>query len=112
MSTDALRQAIEALPIPVLWRRLGLPGEIRGKCTVRSPLRSDDRHPSFSIYADGRRYVDHSTKEGGDSFDFFCAIAKLDKRAAYPQFLALAGVGFRQRNRRFNRWAYRPGKSS
>jgi hypothetical protein len=102
MSTDALRQAIEALPIPILWHRLGLPGSVRANCTVRSPLRSDDRHPSFSIYADGRRYVDHSSKEGGDSFDFFCAVRKLDKRTAYPQFLELAGVGSRR-----NRWAYR-----
>jgi hypothetical protein len=109
MSTDALRRALEALPIPVLWRRLGLPGDVRGNCTVRSPLRSDDRNPSFSIYANGRRYVDHLTKEGGDAFDFFCAIAKLDKRTAYPQFLELAGVGSRRGNRR-NRWAYRQRK--
>lgn len=105
MSTEALRQAIEILSIPVLWQRLGLPGRVRANCTVKSPLRSDDRHPSFSIYAQGRRYVDHSTKEGGDSFDFFCAICKLDKRTAYPQFLELAGVAIRR-----NRWAYRQRK--
>jgi hypothetical protein len=98
MSTDALRQALEALPIPVLWHRLGLPGSVRANCTVRSPLRPDDRTPSFSIYSNGRRYVDHSTKEGGDAFDFFCAVCKLSKRAAYPRFLAMAGLSRRGRH--------------
>jgi hypothetical protein len=105
MSTEALRAAIERLTIPGLWRRLGLPGQVKPHCTVRSPLRDDDRKPSFSIYEGGRRFVDHSTGIGGDSFDFYCQVTKLDKRSAYPRFLALAGVSVRGRTR--NRWAYR-----
>src|SRR6516165_6545195 len=66
-----LRSAIDSLPIPVLWERLGLPGRVSGNCVIRSPLRDDDRRPSFSIFADGRRFKDHATGETGDSFDLY-----------------------------------------
>lgn len=89
-SDSPLRQAIEALPIPVLWQRLGLPGRVTERCCVRSPLRADDRSPSFSIFAKGTRWKDHGTGAGGDSFDFFKAIRKLDGRSAYRPFLELS----------------------
>jgi hypothetical protein len=103
MAISLLDEAISRLSIPVLWVRLNLPGKVREHCTVRSPLRDDDRKPSFSIYARGTRWLDHSTEEGGDSFDFFCAVLRLDKRAAYPRFLAMAGLS----KDRPNRWIRR-----
>jgi hypothetical protein len=48
-TNETLKEAIRRLPIPVLWQRLGLPGRVTERCCVRSPLRDDDRSPSFSI---------------------------------------------------------------
>jgi hypothetical protein len=91
-SDSPLRQAIEALPIPVLWVKLGLPGTVRDQCCRRSPFRDDDRHASFSIYATGTRWKDHGTGQGGDSFDFYQAFKKMDAKSAWRPFLELAGV--------------------
>jgi hypothetical protein len=87
-----LKSAIRRLPIHILWYRLGLQGKVTGHCCVRSPLRDNDRHPSFSIFDDGRRYKDHGTGESGDSFDFFKAVKKLNGKEAYRPFLEVAGV--------------------
>jgi hypothetical protein len=89
---SALKEAIARLPIPVLWRKLGLPGEIRDCCSVRSPLRDDDRVASFSIFAGGTKWMDHGTGEHGDSFDLFKAVRKLEGKTAYRQFTHLAGL--------------------
>jgi hypothetical protein len=85
-----LKRAIEVLTIPILWERLGLRGHVTENCRVRSPLRDDDRHPSFSIYADGRRWKDHGTGEGGDSFDLYQAVKKLSAKAALRGFIDLS----------------------
>jgi len=90
MSNSSLQEAIRRLPIPVLWERLGLRGHVSGNCVVRSPLRDDDRHPSFSIFADGRRFKDHATGETGDSFDFYQRITKTDAKTAWRPFKVLA----------------------
>jgi hypothetical protein len=90
--TEKLHQAIAHLPIPVLWQLLGLPGVVRPACCVRSPLRNDDRVPSFSIYAHGQRFKDHGNGVGGDAFDFFELITKLDSKTAYERFLELAAI--------------------
>jgi hypothetical protein len=98
MQNDShLKEAIYRLPIPVLWDRLGLLGKIRDHCTIRSPLRDDDRTGSFSIYANGTRWKDHGTGAAGDSFDLYQAVKKLDARQAYRPFLELAGVHPRRR---------------
>jgi hypothetical protein len=91
MKSD-LHEAIQHLPIPVLWQRLGLPGNVRNHCTVRSPLRDDDRNGSFSIFANGTRWKDHGTGEKGDSFSLYQAVKKMDGKQAYRPFLELAGV--------------------
>lgn len=58
-------------PIAVAWRDLGLAGE-PAKCG-RSPFPADhrngDAHPSFSVFADGGRWKDQATGEGGDVLD-------------------------------------------
>ena len=56
-----------ALDVPAAWRWLNLPGT-PGKCCA-SPLRPD-KSPSFSVYADGRKWRDHATGDGGDVLDF------------------------------------------
>jgi hypothetical protein len=89
---DELKQAIARLPIPVLWRRLGLPGTVKDSCCVRSPLRDDDKSPSFSIYAGGTRWKDHGTGEGGDSFDFYQAYKKMGAKESWRPFLKLSGI--------------------
>jgi len=53
------------------WRDLGLEGEPAKIC--RSPFPADhkngDAHPSFSVFAEGRRWKNQATGEGGDVFD-------------------------------------------
>jgi hypothetical protein len=85
-----LKEAIQRLPIPVLWGLLGLPGSIRPQCCIRSPLRDDDRNPSFSIYANGTRWKDFGTGAGGDSFDFFQAFKRMDAKQAWRPFIELS----------------------
>ena len=85
-----LKRAIAILTIPILWQRLGLPGRVSGDCCVRSPLRDDDRSPSFSIYAGGTRWKDHATGEGGDSFNLYQAVKKLSAKAAWRSFIDLS----------------------
>lgn len=91
-----LQEAIGRLPIPVLWQTLALPGTVKEHCCVRSPLRDDDRVPSFSIYAGGRRFKDHGSGQAGDSYDFFRLISKLDSKSAYRRFLELAQISPQQ----------------
>ncbi|HAL71677.1 MAG TPA: hypothetical protein DCP71_07890 [Verrucomicrobiales bacterium] len=50
------------------WRLLNLPGEPRKCC--KSPFRPDERHASFSVYAEGTRAKDHATGETFDVIDF------------------------------------------
>jgi hypothetical protein len=92
-----LKEAIHRLPIPILWQRLRLPGRVSDCCCVRSPLRDDDRSPSFSIYAGGTRWKDHGTGQGGDSFDFYQAITKTNAKSAWRPFLESAGLTVSQR---------------
>jgi hypothetical protein len=54
--------------IPDIWRDLGLPGEPAKSCCC--PWR-DDRHPSFSVYNEGRNFKDHAGDGAqGDVIDF------------------------------------------
>jgi hypothetical protein len=89
-SDSPLKRAIAALTIPVLWERLGLPGHVTVNCCVRSPLREGDRSPSFSIYANGTRWKDHATGQGGDSFDLYQAVKQLSAKAAFHSFVDLS----------------------
>jgi hypothetical protein len=54
--------------IPDVWRDLGLPGEPGRSC--RSPFR-EEKHPSFSVYNEGRNFKDHAGDGAqGDVVDF------------------------------------------
>lgn len=80
MSTPDLADIKARLTIPEAWHLLALPGE-PGRC-VPSPFRPD-RHPSFSIFDDGRRFKDHSgASPAGDVLDFIGAALRCDTAGA------------------------------
>lgn len=85
-----ISEAKNRLPIPKLWTILNLNGDPPphdGVC--RSPFR-DDSTPSFSIYANGTRFKDHGTGEGGDAIAFYAIARGIDNREAFQEFLQLA----------------------
>jgi hypothetical protein len=90
IATDSpLQAAKQRLTIPELWRLLNLPRNPGRSC--RSPFR-EDRSPSFSIYADGHRWKDLSTGEGGDAVDFLARALNLSNEDACKKLIELAGV--------------------
>lgn len=83
-------QIIEAktrLKIPQVWIQLRLPGKASKSCCC--PWRRD-KHPSFSVFADGTRWKDHATGERGDAVDFFEQATGLSHYDACRQFIAMA----------------------
>jgi hypothetical protein len=90
MTSLPLKEAIARLPIPVLWQQLGLPGRVTNNCVVRSPLRDDDRHPSFSIFDNGRKFKDHGRGWSGDSFTLYQLLTGMDAKSAWRPFVKLA----------------------
>ena len=87
-SREQLDAAKARVSIPDAWRALVLPGEPLRNCC--SPFR-EDRHPSFSIFADGRGWHDFATGEKGDVVSFVkCATACTDAEAI-RRVLELAG---------------------
>ena len=54
--------------IPTAWRDEGFP-EPRNFRNCNSPFR-EDRHPSFSVYDNARKWKDYGTGESGNVFDF------------------------------------------
>jgi hypothetical protein len=85
-----LHRAIERLTIDQLWQYFGF--EPRTVNPTNSPFR-EDRHPSFSVYDQGRRWKDHGTGEGGDSFDFYQRASRKNASQAFVEFVELAGLG-------------------
>jgi CHC2 zinc finger/Toprim-like len=88
-----LGAALDRLRIPELWHMLGLEGKppARDGKACRSPFRQD-RHPSFSIHNDGRRWKDHATGESGDAADFLATARNLSKAEACRELIRLAGI--------------------
>jgi hypothetical protein len=82
-----LSEAKTRISIPELWVRLGLLGRAKKSC--RCPWRQD-RHSSFSVYANGTRWKDHGTAESGDVVDFFQQATGLSQGEACRQFIQLA----------------------
>ncbi|MDZ4289148.1 MAG: hypothetical protein U0984_14375 [Prosthecobacter sp.] len=79
----------QRLLIPEVWQRLGLPGRPAPSC--RSPFRADTS-PSFSLYAQGRRWKDFASGDGGDAIDFIARACGIALEEATRRFLAMAGV--------------------
>lgn len=84
-----LEAAKDRLTIPELWARLGLPGEPRRH--GRSPFR-EDRSPSFSIFAGGRRWRDFATGAGGDAADFLACALELSPGEGVRKLIEMAGI--------------------
>jgi len=84
-------EAKARLTIPILWARLGLPGDCR-KNPCKSPLR-EDRHGSFSVSKCGRFFNDFGTSEAGNVVDFLRLATGLSPEAAFTKFLEMAGGG-------------------
>ena len=78
-SPSPLNQAIAAVTIDEVWRELKLPGQPAGNC--HSPLRHDQK-PSFSIFANGRRWYDHGTGQAGDIIDFIVEALGIQRPSA------------------------------
>ncbi len=88
LDRDTIDAAKEKLRIPSLWRMLGLPGEPRP--SGKSPFR-EDKHPSFSIFADGRQAKDHGTGEVFDGPAFLAKARGLGTGDSLREFVRLAG---------------------
>jgi len=87
-SRESIDRAKELLPIPKLWRLLGLPGEPKACC--RSPFRKEKK-PSFSIFDRGRAAKDHGTGQKFDSPSFLAEARGLSIGQALAQFVRMAG---------------------
>ena len=74
------------------WRLLGLPGE-PGKC-CKSPFRPEERHASFSVYAEGTRAKDHATGETFDVVDFIKHALDCDTAGAVRWMRERLGEGW------------------
>ena len=84
-----LKAALEKLTIPDVWQMLGVEGRPKPSC--KSPFR-DERNASFSIYAKGRRWKDHTTGEGGDAADFCAKARGLSREDGARLLIELAGT--------------------
>jgi DNA primase len=84
-----------ALPLPKLWRKLGLRGEPKHSCL--SPFRQET-HPSFSVFQNRDLWFwkDHATSAGGDEIDLIVQHTGRDKKNAIRIYHELAGVDLRQ----------------
>jgi P4 family phage/plasmid primase-like protien len=90
-----LKDAIAALTILDVWKRLGIPGNPKIGDN-KSPLRNDDRESSFSIYDQSRKAKDHGGLGfQGDSYNFYCAYTGRSPKEAFVPFVELAGLGHR-----------------
>jgi bifunctional DNA primase/polymerase-like protein len=86
-----LKRAAAQLTVDRLWEHFGY--SQRWTNPTHSPFR-EDKHPSFSVYDQGRRFKDHGCSEHrGDSFDFYQLATGQDAHAAFKEFVELAGLG-------------------
>lgn len=85
-----LTQAKESLTVPEAWRLLHLPGQPQiGK--NHSPFRKDN-NPSFSIFAEGKRWKDFGTGESGTVVDFVAKAQGVSVKEACQTVIRLAGT--------------------
>jgi hypothetical protein len=106
---DSIARCKAVLPLPDLWKKLGLRGEPKRSCL--SPFR-DETNPSFSVFQKGQLWFwkDHATGAGGDEITLIIQHQGCKKGDAIRYYHELAGVEFRKhpwrllapRNRRGN----------
>jgi hypothetical protein len=104
---ESLRECKRRLPLPEVWRRLGLPGQPRKSC--HSPFR-EDRNASFSVFEHGELWFwrDHALDIGGDEVDFLMHGRGCDKDDAIRAYHELAGVAMPRKSGK--RAGYKAGK--
>ena len=92
-----LQQLKDMLRIPEIWQKLDLPGTPRPAC--RSPFRPD-RHPSFAIYDEGRKWKDFATGEfrfvPGPLFSQVVLADEVNRATPRTQSALLESMGERQ----------------
>jgi len=85
-----LSLAKDRLTITEAWSRCGLPGQPKVGMN-QSPFRKDS-NPSFSIYAEGKRWKDFGTGESGSVVDFVAKAQGLSNTDACTAVIRLAGT--------------------
>lgn len=88
--TSPLDAARAALDIPAIGRLLFPSWRCGASC--RAPWR-EDRHASLSVYANGARWKDHATGEGGDAVDFVARSLGCSLSDAALELIRMAGTG-------------------
>lgn len=88
-----LTRALAALSIAQLWRSASLRGEApKRDGLVQSPFR-DDKHASFSVFAQGKAFKDQASGEKGGLWQFsLLAWPNLPKRELAELLIELSGV--------------------
>jgi len=87
---DDLNRIKAEYTIFAAWHDLRLPGSPGANC--RSPFREDDKHPSFSIFDNGRAWKDHGTDEGGTVVDFVMTARDCDTAEAIAWLMEKHGI--------------------
>jgi len=110
----SIAQIKDRLTINDWWRIEGLPGEPSRSC--KSPWR-DDKHASFSVYADGQKFKDHGDGSQGDVIDFIGRVrgcSSTDALSIAREHLggSAIGNGPASGRRRFKKKQQRPSKPS
>ena len=85
-----LAKAKERVTIKEAWSRCGLVGQPKEGMN-QSPFRQDSS-PSFSIYANGTRWKDFGTDEGGSVVDFLAKAKGLNVPDACKAVIQMAGL--------------------
>ncbi len=86
---SSLARAKDRLTVLALGPILFPGWEVGRSC--RSPFR-EDRHASFSVFADGRAWKDFTTGEAGDAVDFIAKAHGLSKADAVRALISMAGT--------------------
>ena len=91
---DALTEAKQRLPLPLLWRKLNWQGEPAQLCN--GPYRENDSRKSGSVFipADGDMEIFHDFKTGEtlDAITLLARMEGLENGEACRRFMELAGV--------------------
>ena len=90
LQPSPLEQAKDRVSITDAWHMLGLTGDPSKEC--HCPWR-EDRKPSFSVFADGRKFKDFATDDRGDVIEFIEKALGVSKSEAAKKLIAMANTG-------------------
>lgn len=92
-----LNEAKAALPIPLLWERLGLTGKVPARdgelvsCPFPAGHRNGDKKPSFNVYAHGQRFKCFGCGVEGGAVDLVAMALGINEKTACRKLIELAG---------------------